>query len=71
MRQSEKAEVVVRRGENALLSVVVCADPRPRRTAWEWGSSQLEAGAGVGRYHAEELLQVSTYTSILRGVRFK
>lgn len=58
MRQSEKHEVVAHRGDNAMLSVVVCADPRPRRTAWEWGSLQLEAGAGIGRYQADELLQV-------------
>lgn len=50
-------EVVVTRGQDALLRLIVCADPRPRRTAWEWGSLQLEAGSGLGRYQAEELLQ--------------
>ncbi|XP_065202958.1 kin of IRRE-like protein 2 isoform X2 [Planococcus citri] len=57
LKHAERQEVVVQRGESALLRLVVCADPRPRRTAWEWGSLQLEAGAGVGRYHAEELKQ--------------
>ncbi|XP_072156592.1 irregular chiasm C-roughest protein isoform X2 [Bemisia tabaci] len=50
-------EVVARRGEDALLKLVVCADPRPRRAAWHWGSLQLEAGAGQGRYQAENLIQ--------------
>jgi hypothetical protein len=54
--------VVVARGQDALLRLVVCADPRPRRAAWEWGSLQLEAGADLGRYKAEELAQVSSNT---------
>lgn len=52
-------EVVVMRGQGALLRQVVCADPRPRKLVWEWGSLQLPAGHGQGRYHAEELIQVS------------
>ncbi|XP_021939888.1 hemicentin-1 isoform X3 [Zootermopsis nevadensis] len=58
LRQSGGREVVVARGQDALLRLVVCADPRPRRAAWEWGSQQLEAGADQGRYKAEELAQV-------------
>jgi len=30
--------------------MVVCADPRPQRVAWEWGSLRLEAGSGIGAY---------------------
>lgn len=41
--------VSVRKGESATLSLVVCADPRPRHVAWEWGSMRLEAGAGFGK----------------------
>lgn len=41
--------VSVKRGESASLSLVVCADPRPRHVAWEWGSLRLEAGAGIGK----------------------
>lgn len=40
--------VSVRKGDEASLSLVVCADPRPRHVAWEWGSLRLEAGAGFG-----------------------
>lgn len=31
-----------------MLTLIVCADPRPRHVAWEWGSLRLEAGAGFG-----------------------
>ncbi|XP_054284580.1 irregular chiasm C-roughest protein-like isoform X1 [Macrosteles quadrilineatus] len=50
-------EVVMMRGQTAVLRQVVCADPRPRRLMWEWGSLQLSAGQGLGRYHAEDLIQ--------------
>lgn len=59
LRHSGGREVVVARGEDALLRLVVCADPRPRRAAWEWGSQKLEAGDDLGRYKAEELEQAS------------
>ncbi|VEN56050.1 unnamed protein product, partial [Callosobruchus maculatus] len=45
LRQSANHEVVVESGQPADLSMVVCADPRPRFVAWEWGSLRLEAGA--------------------------
>lgn len=41
--------VSVRKGEPANLSLVVCADPRPRHVAWEWGSLRLEAGNSFGK----------------------
>lgn len=41
-------QVSVKRGETASLTLVVCADPRPRHVAWEWGSLRIEAGSGVG-----------------------
>lgn len=40
----------VRKGDAASMSLVVCADPRPRHVAWEWGSLRLEAGAGFGEW---------------------
>lgn len=48
LRQSTTPEIRVEKGENALLSLVVCADPRPRLVAWEWGSLRLEAGSVMG-----------------------
>jgi hypothetical protein len=42
--------VSVKRGDSASLSLVVCADPRPRHVGWEWGSLRLEAGSGIGMY---------------------
>ncbi|XP_037942778.1 uncharacterized protein LOC119675644 [Teleopsis dalmanni] len=38
------------------MSLVVCADPRPHRVAWEWGSLRLEAGNGIERFHADDIL---------------
>lgn len=70
LRHSGGREVVVARGQDALLRLVVCADPRPRRAAWEWGSQKLEAGDDLGRYKAEELTQASGDTRSLSGTSF-
>ena len=51
-------EVYAARGHDAIIRMVVCADPRPRRISWEWGSMQLEGGMVMGRYKAEDLTQV-------------
>lgn len=48
LRHSITPEVVVEKGQNVELSLVVCADPRPRVVAWEWGSLRLEAGSEMG-----------------------
>lgn len=40
--------ITVRKGDEASLTLIVCADPRPRNVAWEWGSLRLEAGASFG-----------------------
>ncbi|CAH1179150.1 unnamed protein product [Phaedon cochleariae] len=37
--------------------MVVCADPRPRFVAWEWGSLRLEAGAEMGKYKVDDVMQ--------------
>lgn len=42
--------VRVRKGEQADLSLVVCADPRPRHVSWEWGSMRLDAGNSFGKF---------------------
>lgn len=49
LRQSATPEVFVEKGQLADLSMVVCADPRPRIVAWEWGSLRLEAGSEMGK----------------------
>jgi hypothetical protein len=49
------------RGEEALLRMVVCADPRPRNSTWLWGSVQVQPGSGVGKYQADDLNQVSFF----------
>ncbi|XP_074038362.1 kin of IRRE-like protein 1 isoform X2 [Leptinotarsa decemlineata] len=57
LRHSATPEVVVERGQPADLSMVVCADPRPRFVAWEWGSLRLEAGAEMGKYKVDDVIQ--------------
>lgn len=49
LKHSTTPEIVVEKGENVELSLVVCADPRPRVVAWEWGSLRLEAGSEMGK----------------------
>ncbi|XP_024082011.1 hemicentin-2 [Cimex lectularius] len=57
LRGNSGAEVVALRGADAVLGLVVCADPRPQTASWEWGSLHLQVGEGLGRYHAEKLVQ--------------
>lgn len=42
--------ITVRKGDEASLTLIVCADPRPRNVAWEWGSLRLEAGTSYGTH---------------------
>ncbi|GLV42586.1 uncharacterized protein CBL_03325 [Carabus blaptoides fortunei] len=42
LRQSTTHEIRVEKGENAMLSLVVCADPRPQVVAWEWGRYRVD-----------------------------
>lgn len=51
----------VRKGEDAALTLIVCADPRPRHVAWEWGSLRVEAGAGYGIYLFYHRTQMTFY----------
>ncbi|CAH1372543.1 unnamed protein product [Tenebrio molitor] len=57
LRQSATPEVFVEKGQLADLSMVVCADPRPRTVRWEWGSLRLEAGSEMGRYKVDDVIQ--------------
>lgn len=52
----------VEKGQDAVIQIVFCSDPRPSRTSWEWGSFQLEAGKDRGRYVAENLAQVPCFS---------
>ena len=51
--------VSVERGEDAIISAIFCADPRPTKVSWRWASFQMEAGDGSGRYVAEALHKVT------------
>jgi hypothetical protein len=55
LRPDAGYQVQVKRGESAILTLVVCADPRPRHVAWEWGSLRLEAGAGIGKKYSKKI----------------
>ncbi|KAF5289667.1 hypothetical protein FQR65_LT11784 [Abscondita terminalis] len=57
LRHSIKPEIRVEKGENANLRVVVCADPRPRVMAWEWGSVRMEAGSEKGRFKVDDVTE--------------
>ncbi|CAG9762656.1 unnamed protein product [Ceutorhynchus assimilis] len=50
-------EIFVESGQTVDLSMVVCADPRPRSVAWEWGSLRLEAGNEMGKFKVDDLTQ--------------
>lgn len=65
MRGSWGGEVTALRGEDAILGLVVCADPSPRHAAWEWGSLHLQVGQGLGRYQAEQLTKVRYQLDLL------
>lgn len=53
--------VPAQRGESVALSLVVCADPRPRHVSWEWGSLRIEAGDRIGRLIFENFILTSRY----------
>ncbi|KAH9367863.1 hypothetical protein HPB48_020123 [Haemaphysalis longicornis] len=44
--------------EDAVITVVFCADPKPVETFWGWGSYKLKTGSALGRFVAEPLLAV-------------
>lgn len=57
LRYTVERNVQVEKGQDAVIQIVFCSDPRPSSTSWEWGSLRLEAGNGRGRYVAENLAQ--------------
>uniref|UniRef100_A0A131YFG2 Cell adhesion molecule n=1 Tax=Rhipicephalus appendiculatus TaxID=34631 RepID=A0A131YFG2_RHIAP len=48
--------VVASKEEDAAVTVVFCADPKPVETFWGWGSYKLKTGSALGRFVAEPLL---------------
>ncbi|XP_045117706.1 irregular chiasm C-roughest protein-like isoform X3 [Portunus trituberculatus] len=57
LRYTVERNMQVEKGQDAVIQIVFCSDPRPFSTSWEWGSLRLEAGNGRGRYVAENLAQ--------------
>ncbi|KAF7265901.1 hypothetical protein GWI33_020647 [Rhynchophorus ferrugineus] len=57
IKQAVTPEVFVESGQPADLSMIVCADPRPRSIAWEWGSLRLEAGNEMGKFKVDDVTQ--------------
>ncbi|CAH1123497.1 unnamed protein product [Ceutorhynchus assimilis] len=57
LRHTATPEIFIESGQSVDLSVVVCADPRPRSVAWEWGSLRLEAGNEMGKFKVDEVTQ--------------
>lgn len=57
IKQAVTPEIYVESGQPVDLSMVVCADPRPRSVAWEWGSLRLEAGNEMGKFKVDDVAQ--------------
>ena len=58
LRESSSRYLSTERSDDAVLRATFCADPRPLKVSWRWGSFQLEAGTGSGRFVAEALHKV-------------
>ncbi|GJQ79304.1 hypothetical protein Trydic_g16171 [Trypoxylus dichotomus] len=71
LRHITTPEIVVEKGQTAAISLVVCADPRPRVVAWEWGSLRLEAGSEMGRYRVDDIIQEAREDCYLTTLRIK
>ncbi|CAG9762745.1 unnamed protein product [Ceutorhynchus assimilis] len=57
LRYTATPEIFVESGQSMNLSVVVCADPRPRSVAWEWGSLRLQGGNEMGKFKINDVIQ--------------
>ncbi|CAG9762644.1 unnamed protein product [Ceutorhynchus assimilis] len=57
LRHTATPEIFVESGQTVDLSMVVCADPRLRSIAWEWGSLRLEAGNEMGKFKVDDVTQ--------------
>ena len=55
MRYTVERQVVVERGEDAIIQMVFCSKPQPVHTTWEWESYRIDAGHGKDRFQAERV----------------
>ncbi|XP_054716224.1 synaptogenesis protein syg-1-like [Uloborus diversus] len=54
------SHMVVDKDENAVIVVQFCADPRPRKTFWEWDMLRLETNSETGRHKALDIHPIQT-----------
>ncbi|KAG8170967.1 hypothetical protein JTE90_001098, partial [Oedothorax gibbosus] len=52
--------MVVNKDENAVVTVLFCSDPDPRRTFWEWESFIQETDSNTGRHAAEAIQKLQS-----------
>lgn len=52
------SHLVVDKDETAVVIVQFCADPKPRKTFWEWDAFRLETGSSSARHTADVIHKV-------------
>ncbi|XP_035223474.1 uncharacterized protein LOC118196169, partial [Stegodyphus dumicola] len=57
---SVSSHMVVDKDENAVIIVFFCADPRPRKTYWQWDNFRLDTNSQTGRHTADEIQPIQT-----------
>ncbi|GIY75364.1 kin of IRRE-like protein 2 [Caerostris darwini] len=50
--------LVVDKDENAVIVVLFCSDPEPRKTFWEWETFRQETNSNTGRHTADEIQRI-------------
>lgn len=54
------SHLVVDKDETAVIIVQFCADPRPRKTFWEWDTFRLDTDTSTARHKADEIHHIQT-----------